>query len=29
MTTKKDSGTDQTPESVLSEVDLKMDRDSP
>ena len=26
MTTKKDSGTDQTPESVLSEVDLKMDR---
>ena len=26
MTTKKDSGTDQTPESVLSDVDLKMDR---
>ena len=26
MTTKKDSGTDQTPESVLSEVALKMDR---
>ena len=26
MTTKKDSGTDHTPESVLSDVDLKMDR---
>ena len=26
MTTKKDSETDQTPESVLSDVDLKMDR---